>query len=134
MRSLLNVFILQQYSEDLNRRIQVQHIGTSPALESGDPDAWLRDVSLYSANNIPSGSQIQVQDLPRTDWKDQSGAGSSLPDQDHSDGLQYQSLAIDPDRLSSVRLTPRSLPTLLLLLPIPLDILLAELQSPLILG
>lgn len=41
MRSLLHMFILQQYSEDLDRGVQLQHVCTSPALESGDADAWL---------------------------------------------------------------------------------------------
>lgn len=58
LRSILIILhFLQKYSQNFHRRLQAQHIGTLPALQSGDTDARLQHQKL--ANQ----SFTEIQDL-----------------------------------------------------------------------
>lgn len=42
MCALIRILLLEQDGENLNRRVELQHIGTAPALKPCDSDTGLR--------------------------------------------------------------------------------------------
>jgi hypothetical protein len=122
--SLLDIsFALQQHRQHLERRVQLQHVGSSPALQTGNPDTRLP----WSAS-----SPGRKPDIPRIDWTGRSVAGSSRVDQGLPGGLSPVNVSIQHTETTTVQPTSRRPPLLLLLPPVLFQILLRELDRLLI--
>lgn len=78
------VLILEQDCQDLDGRLQVQHIGSSPTLDPGDSDTRL-DGWLELLEGVKRTRRII--DVHHIDWTDQSVVGSSRAKSSHPGGL-----------------------------------------------